>query len=66
MSIEMLQAAVSALSPEQRRKLTAFMVALEDSVRADYAADLARKIDDHHPNRWLTLEQCERELGSAK
>ena len=63
MSIETLQAEVSALSPEQRRKLMAFMVVLEDSGRADYAADLARKIDAQRPGRWLTPEQCEGELG---
>jgi hypothetical protein len=41
----------------------AFMVALEDGSRPDYAAELARKIDDKSPGHWLTLEQCERELG---
>ena len=63
MSIEVLQSEVSALSSEQRRKLMAFMVVLEDRGRADYAAELARKIDDKSPERWLTPEQCERELG---
>ena len=48
---------------ELRRKLMAFMVMLEDSSRPDYAADLARKIDDKSPDRWRTPEQCERELG---
>ena len=63
MSIEVLQSEVSALSSEQRRKLMAFMVVLEDRGRADYAAELARKIDDKSPDRWPTPEQCERELG---
>ncbi|HSY42270.1 MAG TPA: hypothetical protein VK811_00060 [Candidatus Acidoferrum sp.] len=63
MSIEVLQSEVTALSPEQRRKLMAFMVALEDRSRPDYAAALARKIDDKSPGNWLTPEQCERELG---
>jgi hypothetical protein len=63
MSIEVLQSEVSALSSEQRRKLMAFMVALEDRGREGYAAELARKIDDQSPDRWLTPEQCERELG---
>lgn len=63
MSIEMLQGEVSALSPEERRKLMAFMVVLEDRGRADYAAQLARKIDDKSSNCWVTPEQCERELG---
>jgi hypothetical protein len=62
-SIELLQAEVSALSVDMRRKLMAFMVALEDKSRPGYAADLARKIDDKSPGNWLTPEQCERELG---
>jgi hypothetical protein len=63
MSIEVLQSEVTALSSEQRRKLMAFMVALEDQSCAGYAAGLARKIDDKSPGHWLTPEQCERKLG---
>ena len=63
MSIELLQSEVSALPAELRRKLMAFMVALEDNSRPGYAAELARKIDDKSPGNWLTPEQCERELG---
>jgi hypothetical protein len=63
MSIEVLQTEVSALSSEQRRKLMAFMVVLEDQGRTDYATELARKIDDKSREHWLTPEQCERELG---
>ena len=63
MSIEVLQTEVTALSSEQRRKLMAFMVVLEDRSRADYAAELARKIDDKSPDHWLTPEECERKLG---
>ena len=63
MSIEALQSEVRALSAEQRRKLMAYMVAIEDQNRAGYAAELARKIDDKAPGRWLTAEECERKLG---
>ena len=63
MSIDVLQSEVSSLTSEQRRQLMAFMVMLEDRSRIDYAASLARKIDDTAPGRWLTPEQCERELG---
>jgi hypothetical protein len=62
-SIEALQGEVSALSSEQRRKLMAFMVAIEDRNRPGYAEELARKIDNKSPSHWLTPEQCERELG---
>lgn len=63
MSIEVLQSEVRALAPEERRRLMAFMVAMEDNSRADYAASLAQRIDDASPDRWRTPEQCERELG---
>lgn len=63
MSIETLQSEVRALPAEQRRKLMAYMVAIEDQNRAGYAAELARKIDDKTPDHWLTAEQCERKLG---
>ena len=63
MSIEALQAEVRALPAEQRRRLMAFMITLEDQGRADYAKMLAKTIDDKSPDRWLTPEQCEHELG---
>ena len=59
----MLQTEVTALSSEQRRKLMAFMVVLEDRSRVDYAKELARKIDDKSPDHWLTPEECESKLG---
>ena len=62
-SIEAIQSELRALPVEERRKLMAFMVVLEDEGRADYAAKLAQRIDDRSPDRWLTPEQCERELG---
>jgi hypothetical protein len=62
-SIETLQSEVSALPAEQRRKLMAYMIAIEDQGRAGYAAELARKIDDKNPDHWLTAEECERKLG---
>jgi len=63
MSIELIQRELRALPAEERRKLMAFMVVLEDEGRADYAAQLAKRMDDRSPNRWLTPEQCESELG---
>jgi len=64
MSIEAIKSELRALSVEERRRVMAFMVALEDEGRADYAAKLAERIDDHSPGRWLSPEQCERELGN--
>jgi hypothetical protein len=63
MSIDALKSELRALPSGDRRKIMAFMVVLDDEGRADYAARLAEKIDDHSPHRWLSSEQCERELG---
>ena len=62
MSIEALQSELRGLPTLERRKLMAFLVALEDQGRADYAPKLAQRIDDRSPERWLTPEQCEQEL----
>ncbi|MCO5052515.1 MAG: hypothetical protein M9920_09445 [Verrucomicrobiae bacterium] len=63
MSFEVLKNEVLALPAEARRKLMAFMVALQDEGREGYAAKLAAKIDDQSSERWLTPEQCEQKLG---
>jgi hypothetical protein len=63
MSFDTLRLEVESLPVAARRKLMAFMVALEDQSRAGYAARLAEKIDDRSSDRWLTPEDCERKLG---
>lgn len=63
MSFDTLTMEVQSLPADARRKLIAFMVALEDKSRAGYAAKLAVKIDDQSPDRWLTADECERKLG---
>ena len=63
MSFEVLQTEVRALPADARRKLMAFMVALQDEGREGYAAKLAQKIDDRSPGPWLSAEECERKLG---
>ncbi len=65
MSFDTLMLEVESLPAAARRKLMAYMVALEDKGRAGYAAKLAEKIDDPSPGRWLTPEECERKLGLA-
>jgi hypothetical protein len=62
-SFEALQNEVRSLGAEERRKLMALLVALEDSQRPGYAAELARRVDDQTPGRWLSAEQCAHELG---
>ena len=63
MSFDSLLKEVESLDENGRRKLFAFMVALEDRGNGEYRQKLARKIDDTTPGRWLTPEQCASELG---
>ena len=63
MNIEAIKSQLRQLPSDQRRKLIAFMVALEDEARIGYAVEMTRRADDPSPERWLTIEQCERELG---
>ncbi|MEJ0091307.1 MAG: hypothetical protein WDM80_16370 [Limisphaerales bacterium] len=64
MSIEVLQTEVTALSSEQRRKLMAFMVVLEDRSRADYAEELTRKIDDKSPGPLADARRMRTQAGT--
>ncbi|WP_042726023.1 hypothetical protein [Chthoniobacter flavus] len=63
MSFDALLKEVEALDATARRKLIAYMITLEDRRQTEYAEKLAQKIDDQTPGKWLTVEQCERELG---
>jgi len=63
MSFDTLKREVESLADDERRRLLAFMVTLEDRSRADYREELARRIDDRLPERWLTIDRAERELG---
>jgi hypothetical protein len=63
MSFDTLLKEVESLGASEQRKLLAYIVTLEDRRQADYAAKLASRVDDTAPGRWLTPEQCERELG---
>ena len=63
MSFDTLKIEVESLPAPARRKLMAYLVVLEDKNRAGYAEKLAQKIDDRSPERWLTPEECEQQLG---
>jgi ATP-dependent DNA ligase len=65
MSFEAIKTELRALTLEERRKLMACLVVLEDQAQAKYATKLAQRIDDPTQGRWLTAEQCEAELGHS-
>ncbi len=63
MSSAELKAEVDRLTPEERRQLTAYIVEKNRPTDAEVKRELARKIDDHDPAHWLTLEDLGKRLG---
>jgi hypothetical protein len=63
-SIAELKAEVDRLSPEERRQLTAYLVTRDRLLDPEFRRELARKIDDKTPGRWVSLEEAEKQLGS--
>lgn len=60
MSLEALKQEAAALAPAERRHLIGFLVSL--SLTDEDRVELARKIDDHNPANWLTIEQLDEKL----
>jgi hypothetical protein len=59
MSFDALKEQAASLVPDDRRRLVAYLVALEDSQTTAYQARLRDKIDDQNPNHWLGIEQLD-------
>lgn len=59
----MLRQELAALPAHDRSRIMAFLVALQDRDDAAYRAELARKIDDETPDRWLKVEEMDRRFG---
>jgi hypothetical protein len=64
MTMQAIQAEVEALTPEDRRRLAAFLVSLRHKDLADYRARMAERIDDKCQGNWLTLEEFDERVGS--
>lgn len=63
MSFDLLKEQAAGLVPADRRRLMAYLVALEDAQTTAYRAKLREKIDDKDPAHWLTEEQLDERLG---
>ena len=63
MNFAELQKSVSSLNLQDRRKLVAYLVSLEDSRDQQYKETLSRKIDDDNPDKWLSIEALNAKLG---
>jgi len=64
MSIESLQQELAALAPRERRRVQAFLVALEDSSDAGHCRRLSDQIDKP-PEGFATLEEFDRRLNTG-
>ncbi len=64
MSIESLQQELAALPAHERRRVQAFLVALQDSNDAAYRRKLSEKIDKPAEN-FATLEELDRRLETG-
>ena len=64
MSIELLQQELAALPVNQRRRMQAFLVALEDSNDAAHRRKLAEGID-RPAEKFATLDELDRRLKTG-
>lgn len=62
MSIDALKQELTALTPEEQRHITAFLVALQDARDHSYRAKLADKIDKP-ASQFARLEQLDERLN---
>ncbi len=62
MSLAELKQEAAHLTPEERRHLTAYLVALDRKADPDFKRRLADKIDDKTPGQWVALEDAEKRL----
>jgi len=62
MSLEVLKREAAALDEKSRKELVAFLISLREERWAAEAREMAKKLDDPDPSRWLTLEQLKERL----
>lgn len=63
MSTIELQSMVAELSLEERRQLTAFLVALRQKELSGYREHLAKKIDSNDKADWISFEEFDMRVG---
>ncbi len=63
MSLEMIEQEIAALDDAKLRRLIAYAVVLQDRRSGKLAQELAAKLDDPNPDRWVPLEELDRRLG---
>ena len=66
MSVEVLMREIANLGPEDRKKLAAYLVTLQDASHPEYKQELARRADEKDPAKWLSLDELDTRLGLAQ
>jgi hypothetical protein len=61
-SIAELKDELDRLSAEERRQLTAYLVTKDRMLDREFSEQIARKIDDQNPARWVSLDEAEKRL----
>ncbi len=60
MEVGVLKSELAALESKDRRRMIAFLLALEERDNHAYRQELARRIDDKDPTHWSTLDELNR------
>ncbi|MGE9295675.1 MAG: hypothetical protein ACQKBV_05250 [Puniceicoccales bacterium] len=57
MSFQELQSEIANLSPDERKKMAAYIVSLRHRDIDGYRARMSQKIQDNDPKNWISLEE---------
>lgn len=63
MSFDAIREEITTWDGPALRRLIAYAVILQDRKSGNPGSDLARKLDDPDPARWVPLEELDRRLG---
>lgn len=63
MSLTTLMNEAALLDAESQRKLIGYLVALRDGQMPEHRTEMARRIDEQNPGRWLTLDQLDAKIA---
>jgi hypothetical protein len=64
MSISELKEELGRLNLDERRQLTAYLVALRHKELQEYRESLAAKIDDQSPSKWVSFEEFDKRISA--
>ena len=63
MSVEEIKRSIASLSPDEQGEVSAFLFHLRHAADHSYQEQVATRLSDRNPARWLTPEEFEQQLG---